>query len=202
MTETLIVVREEVKSRLMLTNTAEDARVDSEIRAAIRQLMGKPYWFLEKIGSRALSVGVSSATAPADFSMLGSASVIQDGKRYSEASGEFRVMRYEDMEEQYLYISPPASAPRPEAMAIVGAAFYFSHTLTAASSLSLRYFKKDVALPTATTDTSVFFGDESLDVVIGLAQSMFEARSQGAQLDSSVVNSFISKLDREHERRV
>ena len=38
--------------------------------------------------------------------------------------------------------------------------------------------------------------------MIGLSHALFEARAQGAVLSSEVVNSFIQKLDREHERRV
>lgn len=202
MTESLLVVRNEVKSRLMLTNTSEDSRVDSEIRASIRLLMGKPYWFLEKIGSLALSVGVSTVAAPTDFSILGGASIVQNGRRYSEESGEFIVMKYDALEQVYLYASPPTEASRPNAMAIVKNTIYLSNTLTQPSTLSLRYFIKDVPLPVNNADTSVFFDDESIDVVIGLAQSLFEARSQGQQLDSTVVNSFITKLDKEHVRRV
>lgn len=200
MTDNLLAVRSEVKSRLMITNTTEDVRVDSEIRAAIRQLMGKPYWFLEKIGTLALSVGVSSVVAPTDFSILGSASILQGGRRYSD--DEFLLMKYDILESCYLYTSPPPSASRPVAMAILQNIIYFSHTLTQSSTLSLRYFVKDVTLPINNSDESVFFGDESIDVVISLAQAMFEARAQGQQVDSTVANSFISKLDREHERRV
>jgi hypothetical protein len=202
MTETLLVVRNEVKSLALINNTAEDSRIDSQIRTAIRQLQGKQYWFLEKIGAVALSVGVTSVAAPTDYSILGSASIVYNGRRYSEYSGEFAIMSYEDLENEYLYNSPVSNKAYPDAMAIVGSTFYLSHTTTEASSLSLRYFKKDVSLPINTSDTSVFFGDESLDVVIGLSHALFEARAQGAVLSSEVVNSFIQKLDRENERRV
>lgn len=202
MNESLLTVRGEVKSRLMLTNTSEDGRVDSELRTAIRQLTGKPYWFLEKLGTVALSVGDSSASAPTDFSILGSASIVQNNRRYGGGDGQFRVIPYQDLEAEYLYVSPPANATKPDAMAIMGSTFYLSHTLTTAATLSLRYYRKDVTLPTLDDDTSVFFGDEALDVVVGLSQALFEARAQGQQLDSAVVNSFIEKLDREHERRV
>lgn len=202
MTDNLLAVRSEVKSRLMITNTTEDVRVDSEIRAAIRQLMGKPYWFLEKIGTLALSVGALSVVAPTDFSILGSASILQGGRRYSQASGEFSVIKYDELESCYLYRSPLPNKEYPDAMAVVKNTFYFSHILSQAATLSLRYFVKDVTLPINNSDESVFFGDESIDVVISLAQAMFEARAQGQQVDSTVANSFISKLDREHERRV
>jgi hypothetical protein len=201
MPETLLAVRNEVKSRLMLLNASEDGRVDAEIRAAIRQLMGKPYWFLEKLGTVALAAGDSAVSAPADFNILGSASIIQNGRRYTEVSGEFRVLKYQDLEALYLDTDLPAEKAYPDAMAIVGNSFYFSHTLTEPAALSLRYYCKDVALPVNTNDTSVFFGDECLDVVIGLSQVLFEARAQGGRLDVEIANSFVAKLNREHERR-
>ena len=47
MTETLLVVRNEVKSLALINNTAEDSRIDSQIRTAIRQLQGNT-GFLKK----------------------------------------------------------------------------------------------------------------------------------------------------------
>lgn len=198
---TLLIACDAVKLRLAINNTSEDARIYDEIRTVIRQLMGKPYWFLRKTDTVAISAGVTSVAAPADFGILGEAELIYGGRRYSD--DEFKVIPFEQLRRDYWYADPVPSAVKPEAVSIVNAVVYLSCTTTAASTLYLDYYRKDTALPINPSETSVFFGDEALDVVVSAAQALFEKRSTGDKTaDLEVMNSFISKLDREHERRV
>lgn len=198
---TLLTVRNAVKTRLAINNTAEDARIDDEVRTVIRQLEGKPYWFLRKVGSVAISVGVVSVAAPTDFNILGEAELIYNGRRYGE--GEFDIIPFTELRQTYWYAAPVTSGAKPEAAALVNTTFYLSHTTTAESTLYLDYYRKDTAAVTNTTDTSVFFGNEALDVVIAATQALFEKRDAGDKTaDIDTMNSFIAKLDREHERRV
>lgn len=198
---TLLIARDAVKLRLAINNTSEDARIDDEIRAVIRQLQGKPYWFLRKTDTVAISAGVTSVAAPADFGILGEAELIYGGRRYSE--GDFRVIDFKELRRDYWYADPVPDGIKPEAVSIVNTVVYLSCTTTAASTLYLDYYRKDTAALANPSDTSVFLADESLDVVVAAAQALFEKRSTGDKTaDLEVMNSFISKLDREHERRV
>lgn len=198
---TLLTARDAVKLRLNILNTAEDTRIDDEIRAVVRQLMGKPYWFLRKTGHVTISVGVTSVDTPADFGILEEAEIIYSSKRYGRGYG-FDIIPFTDLRRIYWQESPVPSAAKPEAAAHVYGVFHLSCTTTAESTLYLDYYQKDAAEMTAPTDTSVFLGPESFDVVVAAAQALFEKRSTGDKTaDLEVMNGFISKLDREHERR-
>lgn len=198
----LLAARSAVKSRLVILNSAEDSRIDDEIRAVIRQLEGKPYWFLRKTGQVAISVGVTSVAAPTDFNVLGEAEIIYGGRRYGAGYG-FDVIPFPDLRRNYWYASPVPSAAKPEAAALVNTTFHLSCTTTAESVLYLDFYEKDVAAMSNPTDISVFLGNESFDVVVAAAQALFEKRSRGdTQADTAVAAEFIAKLDREHERRV
>jgi hypothetical protein len=198
---TLMTVLNGVKSRLSINNTAEDDRIYDEIRTVIGQLNGKPYWFLRKTGTVAISAGVSSVAAPADFNILEGAELVYNGRRYFK--GEFDIIEFEDLRRIYWRTDPIPNAVKPDAAALVNTTFHLSCTTTAESTLYLDYYRKDTALPVNTTDTSVFFADEARDVVIAAAQALFEARAMGDKAaDTNIVNGFIAKLDREHERRV
>jgi len=202
---TLLTVRNGVKSRLFINNTAEDERIDDEIRTVIGQLNGKPYWFLRKMGTVAISAGVTSVAAPADFNILETAELVYNGRRYFK--GEFDIIEFEELRRIYWRTDPIPSAVKPEAAAVISTSalttFHLSCTTTAESTLHLDYYRKDTALPVNPTDTSVFFADEARDVVIAAAQALVEARAMGDKAaDTNALNAFIAKLDREHERRV
>lgn len=199
---TLLTARDAVKLRLNILNAAEDARIDDEIRAVVRQLMGKPYWFLRKTGQVTISVGVTSVDAPADFGLLEEAEVIYSGRRYGRGYG-FDMIPFPDLRRIYWQQSPVPSATKPEAAALVNTTFHLSCTTTAESLLYLDYYQKDEAEMTDPGHQSVFLGQESFDVVVAAAQALFEKRSTGDKTaDLDVMNGFISKLDREHERMV
>lgn len=198
---TLLEVRNQIKRRLNINNTTNDVIIDDEIRTAIRQLQGKPYWFLRTANNVFIPAGTISILVPADFSSLHSADFIQSNKRYFKHCG-FDLMIFERLRSLYWTSEPIMEKSNPDAYSVVNNQIYFSHKVSSNASLFLDYYKKDVALPSGASSTSVFFQNEAFDVVVEVSKVMFEFRSLGGALDNSLVNSLIQKLDGEHERRV
>jgi hypothetical protein len=186
-----------IKSRLVLIGTAKDADIYSSIRSAIKLLQRKRYWFLRKTSDVTLSVGADSVSVPTDFAMMESADLVYSGRRYSDKQG-FILLEYTKLKDKYFSTGSAANG-QPSACALVNTTLWLSHLAEVAGTLKFTYYCKDIALPTAASDTSVWLGDDGYDAVVSLAQYIYEKEYlQRPDADPSSALGYQTRLDENH----
>lgn len=192
---TLSVIREHIKRDLFIQDSKYDSRIDDSIRTALRSKEHDKWWFLERIGTMALAAGSPSATLPTDCGALHRISCIQNNTRYQLVD-----MPYKDLEARYYHESPIRTG-RPVAYALVYRTPYFSHIADVDYSLPIIYYARDVTLPIAGSDTSIWFQREGYDVIREQAMYLFRVNVM-EEKDASEAGSTIAyqRLSEQHRK--
>jgi hypothetical protein len=186
-----------IKSRLVISGTAKDSDIYSSIRSAIKLLQRKRYWFLRKMDDVTLSVGADSVSVPTDFSMMESVDLVYNSRRYSDKRG-FDLLEYTKLKDKY-FSTGSAADGQPSACALVNNTLWLSHLAEVAGTLKFTYYRKDITLPTAASDTSVWLGDDGYDAVVSLAQYIYEKEYlQRPDADPSSALGYQTRLDETH----
>jgi hypothetical protein len=151
---TLSSIRSHIKRDFFIldNDTKYDSRIDDCIRTTLRSKEKDKWWFLERIGTMALSEGSDSATLPTDCGSVRKIDIITGSQRI-----ELVDMTYPQLVNSY-YGSYPIPTARPEAYALLDRTPYFSHTADQDYSLPIIYYAYDETLPTSDNDTSIWFG--------------------------------------------
>ncbi len=179
---TLSTLREQIKSELQVNGTALDELVDNAIRSALRLMYGRRFWFLEARTTITLASGNSSVSLPSDYSASGTFSLVNGASVLQDGAG-FDYLTFDNLERDYLLLATlPTGAP--VACAVLNGTLYTSHTADQDYSVRVSYFKKDATLPTAGTDTSVWF-DEGYDVIRANARLIFKREAQGYEANQA-----------------
>lgn len=191
-------MRDEIKDNLTIRGTSKDTMIGRYIRAAIRQNQRKRLWFLRTIGTVAVASTDTSVSLPSDLSLIESVDLLTSSSRYTHGRG-FDLLEYDRLRQQYFNTATLATE-RPQACAQVGTTLYLSHTSDAAYTLSVTYFKRDASLPTADTDTSVWF-DDGYDAIRSLAQHLFAKEHMATKdSDAEIPRGYMAMLMAQHER--
>jgi len=194
---TLLDIRTAIKGALIIEGTEEDALIDNAIRAAIRLMQRKRFWFLHKITTVTLSSGALSVSVPDDFAMMDTVGLIDGTNRYTENNG-FALLEYDNFKDQYLTTNI-AYQGRPLACSLFNKTLYASHAPSADTTLEFTYYKKDITLPTADGDMSVWF-DEGYDVIRSLAQYVYEKEWRGnPDADQAITLTYQKQLKNDHQ---
>jgi hypothetical protein len=179
---TLLTMREQIKTELLVNGTALDSSVDNAIRSALRIMRGKRFFFLESTTTIALLSGNSSVALPSDFAAAGTFSIVNGSAVMMDGAG-YDYLTYDELQRKWLYV---ATLPNglPQACAVLNGTLYNSHTANQDYAIRLNYFKKDATLPTSDTDTSIWF-DDGYDVIRSHARKIFKQETEGYTPDGN-----------------
>jgi hypothetical protein len=190
---TLATVRDEVKANLTIVGTSQNTAIDGYIRASLRTLRQKRYWFLRRRDTLTLAQAGYSVSLPANFSVIDFASLVHNGKRYTQKNG-FDLLDYKGLMESIF--DSTRKTRRPYSLAIA-----FDDTLETdslsdiAASIELVYFCQDETLPTLDDDTSVWF-DDGFDVVRASTQLLYAQFNEGnIEAPATELTAFLKRLD-------
>lgn len=190
---TLATVRNEIKANLTIVDTLQDSAIDGFIRASLRNLRQKRYWFLRRRSTLTLAAGGYSVSLPTDFSVPDFANLSYNGRRYTQKTG-FVLVDY--MELQDSIINTTRDTRRPYRWAIAFSGTLETDSLAdAAGDIEMVYYAQDVTLPTSDGDTSLWF-DDGYDVVRASAQLLYAQFNEGnTEMPSTELQAYLKRLD-------
>lgn len=194
---TLGDVADDISRRLVLDGSGKTAELYDCIRQAIRMNQRKRYWFLRTTGNVTIAAGAGSISVPADFSMIESVDLLADGYRYTHKSGQFRLMDWNDFKDTYL-TSTTLPTGTPSACSLVNTTLYINYAPSTDLTAAFTYFKKDISLPTAAGQTSVWF-DDGYDLIRSTAQFIMETSvMQNPDATNTEMLAMMKVLDDQH----
>ncbi len=163
----LLTVRNRIKADHFLNDSEYDSRIDDAIRTTLANLEFDKWWFLERVGSLTLTTGTTTITLAND---VGAINFID----FSDSADRYRLqdMTYKQLTDTY-YNNVPLPTDKPYAYALVYRTLYFSHTARATYTLPYMYYARDAVLPTANSDTSIWFGREGINLIKTQASLLF-----------------------------
>lgn len=198
---TVADVRNRIKADLRIINTSiYDAQIDDAIRSALRELRQRKFWFLEATHTLTLSVADYIKALPNNYGSMREVSLLTSDGRWKHEGTGFDVISYDLLRKEY-WTTFPVPSGEPEACAIFNNNIGLSHRSNAAHFITINYFKKDTALPSA-SETSVWF-DDGYDLVRSKAQYIFKRDSlgvSGTDADLDMVAMHEAVLGRRHEQ--
>lgn len=185
---------------IALSDTTRDSGIQRSIREAIVLLKGKRYWFLQKNFVQSVDENNTQLTLPSDFAMGDSFDLLYNGRRYTHREG-FDQYDYQDFKRIFLY-NVTLAIGQPVACALMNRTLYWNKQIDRNdAAIDITYFCQDATLPTAPTDTSVMFGDDSFDVVVSLGEHIFERRTmQNMEADAEITKNYQAILLERHEQ--
>lgn len=193
---TLAAVRNEVKANLTIVGSSQDTAIDGYIRTTLRNLRKKRYWFLRRRTTLALAQGGFLVSLPAGFSAPDFANLYYDGRVYSQNTG-FQLMDYQQLAASIYTTTREQRRPYRWALAFNNALETDSLAQQAAT-LEFVYFCQDITLPTADSDTSVWF-DDGFDVVRASTQLLYSQFNEGnVQAPATELQAYLQRLDDKH----
>ena len=193
----LAAVRDVIKDNLTIVGSVKDSVIDGYVRSVLRANRQKRYWFLRKRKSLTLSVGLSSVTLPADYSVVEQINLLMDDTRYTHESG-FRLVDYQTFTDAYIK-GQPSSQGKPLAATIFNGNILLDQAAQTDATIEIVYYAQDEVLPTADNDTSVWF-DDGFDYIRSAAQYMVDAFNMGNPQASQVETAaFKQALDEQAE---
>lgn len=198
MVATLGDIVSDIKSALVITTSDFDDNIKTAVRSAIRLQNKKRWWFLRETATLTVLGGESTASTPSNFSMPDKFVLIDGSYRRYDRNG-FDYLEYNKFTRHFRTTSTVPSGT-PIACALFNTTLHVSHAPTANTSIICDYYKKDVTLPTADSDMSVMFGDESYDLMRVLGQFIYEKEFLQSQPDPGVTLTYQKLLEQAHEQ--
>ena len=190
---TLAAVRNEVKANLGIVGTSQDSAIDGYIRTVLRQQRQKRYQFLRRRTTLTLSQGGYSVALPSGFSVPDFANLIYQSRKYGQETG-FALTDYSVMTGS-IYTGTRISK-QPTMWSIA-----FDNTIELdslaqdAATIEFVYFCQDATLPTADSDTSVWF-DDGFDFIRAATQTLYATFNEGdRETPASEMQAFLQRLD-------
>lgn len=170
MTVVLSSIRNHIKrdTFILESDVKYDSRIDDCIRSAVRSKEQDKWYFLERIDTMALVEGSTSATLPDDCGSVNTLDVISGSQRM-----RLQELTYKQLSGSY-YKASTIPSGKPVAYSPLYRTLHFSHTADQDYTLHINYFARDENLPTADSDTSVWFEREGYDVIKEQARFLFE----------------------------
>lgn len=185
---TLSDLRTHIKLDTKVNGTEKDSQVDNAIRSALRQLRGKRFWFLKQESTATLASTSSSIWLPGvlpDLSIIDDVQLSDEISVYYDGAG-FDFLSYSDYKRKwYTQVEKPTG--RPLACTVRNGTLTFSHSADQSYTALIDYYNQDETLPTADSDTSVWF-DEGYDVVRSKAMTIFKREVLGYSLSEDDAN--------------
>jgi hypothetical protein len=183
-------------------NGSRNSDIDDAIRSAIRANQGRPLWFLHTLTTITLASGTSTATLPTDFGAKDTFRILINGTYYGQGDG-FDYLFFDDLN---AYHRKSLSSGQPRRCAVLGNTLYFDATADANYTIEVVYYKKDVTLPNADADTSVWF-DDGQDVIRShamaiLADETLEYPDNRVALMYARVDKYYSELIKQQNYRL
>ena len=165
---TFVQMRTLLLARAKNDSTTFGTAAGEEILSAIRYYSGRPFYFLETNStSLSLSSSASATALPANFQSPIGLRIQVNGTWLGEDDG-FKPTTYTELKK----LRRDTSAGQPWHWAIFGSNIEFSKVADATYSLDFDFYKGDSAMPSADSDTSVWF-DEPRDMIINRALEFF-----------------------------
>lgn len=195
---TLATVRNEVKANLTIVESSQDSAIDGYIRTSLRNLRQKRYWFLRRKQNISLGQGEYSASLPSDFSVIDTANLLYDGRRYTNEDF-FSVVDYNDLMQFYVKTATRQTR-KPSACALAFSSDLEVDTLADRNcTIELIYYAQDATLPTDDGDTSIWF-DDGYDLVRASTQFLYAQFNEGdTSAPASEMTAFRQRLDEKQE---
>ncbi len=143
--------------------------VTNAIVTAIKYLEHKHPWVFNKTGVITISAGTNYANLPDDFSRLLDAKYSIGNCLYGARQG-FTNVTYADLNS---YMTTTAETGYPARYAIYGAQLYVTPNTANAIDVTISYNYKDSSYPSNDDDISVWFDDQTIDLVRNKALEIF-----------------------------
>jgi hypothetical protein len=190
-------VRNRIKRNTFIieSDTKYDSRIDDCILTTIRQKEHDKWWFLERVGTLALSVGSDSAALPSDCGSVNRIDIIKNTDRYT-----LQDLTYSQLTTRY-YTSSPIKTYTPEAYALLNRTLYFSHIADVDYSLPIIYYAYDATLPSGDNDTSIWYEREGIDLIVAQATYLFDLTvMQNPNANNTAATIALETLKEQHRK--
>lgn len=169
--QTLSQIRQRIASNLRRNDTTVYPNViDDCIRSAITMYQGKPFWFLRKIENITLLQGESSVALPSDYASHPTFRIQVNNYWRANADGFDYYTDYQEFQQKF---TDKITDGTPRNCSVVNGTLYTDKLASDDYPIEVVYFKKDVTLPVADTDISVWF-DEGADAIRTQAMAMYK----------------------------
>lgn len=166
---TLATLRQRIRNEIKDSQqTQYESFIDDAIRSAIRFYSHARLWFLEKNDQLTHASGNLSKTLPTDFHLMIGLRILVGGV-WIDHDGGFTHVTWNELKN---YNKDFTTTGVPSKWALFGTKFHFDVVSDADYSLDVTYIKKDVTLPSADSDTSVWF-DDGQDLIRNKAMEFF-----------------------------
>jgi hypothetical protein len=168
--------------------------VGRAIITAIKYLESSLYWAYKTSAQFTITTALNSMALPADFSSIITVQFNIGNSLYSLRQG-FLNITFEDLIALY---QNTGETGIPRQYALFNNTFYVYPTVGADTTFTVYYYQKDVFYPDADDDTSIWFGDETVDLVRMKAMERFYHDT----LQSSEIASTYSNAAMDFERNL
>lgn len=161
----------------ILTETNRDSAtygsmVQDSILTAIKYLEAEHPYVFEKVGTITITATNNSATLPTDLSQLLNAyytSINITNVVFGSYQG-FTQISYNDLISLFATVGQSGA---PENYALFAGSLWVFPNTSSDIQITLSYYYKDMAYPAVSTDTSIWFGDFTIDCIIAKATEDF-----------------------------
>ncbi len=151
------------------TTSTYTTAVNNAIVTAIKYLESSLYWAYKTSTSVTINQFLNSINLPADFSSIITIQFNISNGLYSLRQG-FLNITFEDLIALY---ENTAETGIPRKYALFNDVLYVYPTCGADTTFTIWYYQKDVFYPAVPSDTSIWFGDETVDLVRVKAMEYF-----------------------------
>lgn len=160
MVVTLLQLRTRIRTEINKPSTSYEEFIDDAIRSAILFYGSSRFWFLEDSDVLTLATSGTFIDLPDDFNLPVQLRISVNSRWIGHQTG-FKHVTHDELKES---ATDAAATGSPCAWALFGNRVYVDRISDQTYTLDLSYIRKDVTLPEADSDTSIWF-DEGRDVI-------------------------------------
>lgn len=151
------------------TTSTYTTAVQNAIVTAIKYVENTLYWAYKTSAQITINKAINNTSLPADFSSMITIQFSVGNGLYSLRQG-FLNITFEDLIALY---ENTAETGIPRQYAIFNDTLYIFPTAGADTTFTIYYYQKDIFYPAVPSDTSIWFGDETIDLVRMKAMERF-----------------------------